>query len=99
MSAQASMPMRSSLPPPGAIAMRAAADAEDNVGVHEAGGDNRGTYVEIYLRSVGLGPGEPWCAAFVHYRLSQAAAELDARLPEGIPRSGYCPDYAAWARE
>ncbi len=81
------------------IAMRAAADAEANVGVHEMGSENRGRYVETYLRSVGLEAGEPWCAAFVYYRLKEAAIELKISLPAGFPRSGYCPDYERWARE
>jgi hypothetical protein len=86
------------LPKPGAIALRAAGDAEANVGIHEAGGENHGKWVEVYLRSVGLGPGAPWCAAFVHYRLVEAARELGSRLPADFPSSGYCPDYEAWAK-
>src|SRR5215813_7754666 len=86
------------LPLPGPIALRAAEDAEANVGVKEAGGDNHGKFVEVYLRSVGLGPGAPWCAAFVHYRLQEAARELGLELPDDFPASGYCPDYKNWAR-
>ena len=37
------------------------------VGVREQGGNNRGPMVEKVLRSVGMEPGQPWCAAFVHY--------------------------------
>lgn len=87
-----------SMPMPGRVTLRATADAEANVGVHESGGENRGKYVEIYLRSVGLGPGEPWCAAFVDYRLKEAALELKVALPADFPRSGYCPDYEDWAK-
>ena len=85
-------------PRPGPIALRAAADAEANAGVREMGGENHGKYVEVYLRSVGLGPGAPWCAAFVYYRLKEATRELGLQLPDGFPASGYCPDYEAWAK-
>ena len=40
--------------------------------VREVGGANRGPRVEEYLRSVGLGPGNPWCAAFVSWCLRHA---------------------------
>lgn len=33
--------------------------------VREVGGSNRGPRVEEFQRSVGLRPGDPWCAAFV----------------------------------
>lgn len=33
--------------------------------VREVGGMNKGQRVEEYQRSVGLRPGDPWCAAFV----------------------------------
>ena len=43
------------------------------VGTVERGGANRGPHVERFLRAVGLGPGQPWCAAFVSYALDAAA--------------------------
>ena len=98
MSVARTKPSGKSLPKPGPIALRAAQGAEANVGVHEES-ENRGRYVKVYLRSVGLRPGEPWCAAFAYYRLAQAALELRKRLPAGFPRSGYCPDYKSWAKE
>ncbi len=57
-------------------------------GTVEHGGSNRGVRVERFLRSVGLGPGQPWCAAFVSYVLS--AAKIRAPLNgQGRPiRSG-----------
>ena len=88
-----------SLVEPGPIALRAVADAEANVGVVEQGGENHGKAVETYLRSVGLAAGAPWCAAFVHYRLREAAREIQARLPGDFPVSGYCPDYQDWAKK
>lgn len=87
-----------SLSLPGPIALRAAKDALANVGVTEEGGENRGKYVEIYLASVGLGPGNPWCAAFVFYRLQQAAKAVGAVMSPKPPKSGYCPDWKSWAK-
>ena len=39
------------------------------VGTVERGGSNRGPEVNAFLRSVGLGPGYSWCAAFTTYCL------------------------------
>lgn len=84
---------------PGPIAKRAVQDALANVGVHEQGGNNQGQYVEVYQRSVGLKPGDPWCAAFASYRIRTAAVELQltTTVPKNFPASGYCPDYKEWA--
>ena len=58
------------------------------VGTVERGGANRGPRVERFLRSVGLGPGQPWCAAYVSYVLDAAGvrAPLDGR--RRVIRSG-----------
>ncbi len=58
------------------------------VGTVERGGNNRGPRVERFLASVGLGPGQPWCAAFVSYVLDAAGvrAPLDGR--RRVIRSG-----------
>lgn len=58
------------------------------VGTVERGGANRGARVERFLRSVGLGPGNPWCAAYVSYVLDAACvrAPLDGR--RRVIRSG-----------
>ena len=37
------------------------------VGLKEAGGNNRGKMVELFLAGVRQPPGQPWCAAFVHH--------------------------------
>jgi hypothetical protein len=42
------------------------------LGVREATGKNDGKIVEMYLHSVGLNKGNPWCAAFVHWSLDSA---------------------------
>lgn len=41
------------------------------VGTKESG-DNAGYWVTKFLKSVGLRPGNPWCAAFVSYCLDSA---------------------------
>jgi CHAP domain len=84
---------------PGIVAQLAAKEALANVGVHEEGGENRGKYVETYLRSVGLSAGAPWCAAFVYYRLLQACHNLSVNPKPVPPKSGYCPDWQDWAKD
>jgi len=81
------------------IALRAAKEAIDNIGVQEVG-DNRGKAVETYQASCipAIPPGSPWCAAFVVYRLRNAAHDLALEIPADWPRSGYCPDHGNWAR-
>lgn len=44
-------------------------------------GSNSGPEVNIYLRSVGLGPGYAWCMAFVYFCVEKAAAELCLKNP------------------
>lgn len=46
-------------------------------------GSNSGPRVNQYLASVGLGPGFAWCAAFVYWCASQAAAGANP-----LPRTG-----------
>lgn len=41
--------------------------AKSYVGVKEKTGNNDGKEVELFLKSVGLGKGYSWCAAFVSY--------------------------------
>lgn len=79
------------------IALKAAAEALDNIGVVEDG-ENRGKWVETYQAAVGIPPGSPWCAAFVRYRLERAAAALGTTVPKSFPDSGWTPDYANWAK-
>lgn len=82
---------------PGPIAVKAANDALANVGVREEG-RNDGKYIQVYQKSVGLNPGDPWCAAFVYYRLRQAAIELKMQLPAHVPKSGWTPDWEKWGK-
>lgn len=87
-----------SLPNPGPIAVRAAADAEANIGVTEQGDNNRGKWVETYLAAVHAEPGDPWCAAFVVYRLVTAAHELNSTIQDDFPRSAWTPDLIEWGK-
>lgn len=64
-------------------------------GVREQGGDNRGPQVEAYLKSVGLGPGYPWCAAFIYWCVQQAAQQLNVSNP--FLRSASTGAMKAWA--
>ncbi|MGC8668977.1 MAG: CHAP domain-containing protein [Chthonomonadales bacterium] len=87
------------LPSPGAVALKAALRAEENIGVREVG-HNGGVFVDTYLASIGLpGSGEPWCMAFVYYRLWDAAGRpADFSLPMGFPRTGSTAVAARWAK-
>lgn len=58
------------------LAQRALEVARTQLGVREATGHNDGAAVESYLRSVSLGKGYAWCAAFVYWCYSQAAKAL-----------------------
>lgn len=84
---------------PGLVTVKAAQVAEGfaTAGTVEEGGENRGDQVERFLASVGLGPGNPWCAAFVRHCEEKGAAFTGASLPAGFPDSGYCPDFKNWA--
>ena len=74
---------------PGPISRRAAQDAKakEVLSVREDG-SNRGTFVEVYLKAVGLAPGNPWCMAFIVLRLIKAAAALGSVFPKEIPKTG-----------
>jgi hypothetical protein len=47
---------------------------------------NKGPEVNQYLQSVGLGPGLPWCAAFVYYIFDQLSKQLGTTNP--LPKTG-----------
>lgn len=68
------------------ISEAAVAVAETQVGVREQGGNNRGPEVELYLASVGLPPGDPWCASFLFWVFRRAANILVT--PNPFPRTG-----------
>lgn len=52
----------------------------------EPKGANAGKMVNQYLASVGLGPGLPWCAAFVYYIFDQATRRLN--IKNQLPKTG-----------
>jgi hypothetical protein len=45
-------------------------------GVHETEGHDRGPEIDMFLRSQGLPPGNPWCASFVCFCIMHAAKAL-----------------------
>lgn len=82
------------------LANKAADDAVANIGVMEdADNDNHGKFIKVYLESVGLEEGQPWCAAFAYFRFQQASKDTGVPLPTGFPKSGYVPDFVAWAKK
>jgi hypothetical protein len=51
-------------------------------------GSNKGPRVDEYLRSVDLGPGFQWCAAFVFFCFKMACLKLN--MPNPLPKTGGC---------
>lgn len=58
--------------------------AQQEIGVREKNGHNDGLRVEMYLATVDLKRGEPWCAAFICFLYAKAGFLK--------PRSGWSPD-------
>lgn len=56
------------------------------IGVREKTGNNDGREVEMFLRTVGLGKGYAWCAAFVKHCLLEAGIK-DAKRINGMASS------------
>jgi hypothetical protein len=79
-----------------ALVQKAVDVALSQKGVREEG-ENAGRKVEEFLRSVGLGAGFPWCAAFVYWCTQKAADELKVKNP--FIRTAGCAVIASWARE
>jgi hypothetical protein len=50
-------------------------------GAREIGGNNRGPFVERYLKPAGLSGPLPWCAAFVSWCVHEAARRLGVAPP------------------
>lgn len=71
---------------PNTITEAALAVAVAQLGVHEEGGNNRGPQIEIYLASVYLLPGNPWCAAAMFWCFRIAAAR--GHFVNPFPRTG-----------
>lgn len=70
--------------------------ASKEIGVTEVGFSNSGPRVNQYLASVGLGPGQPWCAAFVHWICDQGG--IPESTWDGLHNKAYCPTIESWAR-
>ncbi len=64
-------------------------EASTQVGVCESGGNNAGSEVETYLRTVGLGPGYAWCAAFVVWTLEQCGLDhsINSWAPTAVAKN------------
>lgn len=70
------------------LAEKTLAIATANLGVTEKPkNSNSGPEVDIYLKSVGLKPGNPWCMAFVYHSVSKAASALD--IPNPLIKTGH----------
>lgn len=50
------------------------------IGIREKTGNNDGPEVEMFLRSVGLGKGYAWCAAFVKYCMLEAGIKSAEKM-------------------
>ena len=74
--------------------LRLARTAADKPVREDPRNSNRGPDVETYLRSVGLGPGYAWCAAFVYWCAQQAAKTLGCANP--LVQTAGCLDH--WKR-
>lgn len=61
---------------------KAVAVASQYLGIEEKTGRNDGPEVERFLAAVGLGKGQPWCAAFVVYSYGAAAKPAANPLPK-----------------
>ena len=64
--------------------------ARSQLGVKEATNQNDGKQVEVYLKSVGLNKGYPWCAAFLSWTFKEAGFVR--------PRTAWCPALFPTAR-
>ena len=89
--------------PPAGLRGAVLETAVREVGVREQGPPNRGPRVDEYLRNVGLDPARgsyAWCAAFVYYCFTRAAATLVVNNP-CVKTAGVMSHWnraPAWAR-
>jgi hypothetical protein len=87
--------------PLGRIGFRSAAlhIASWYVGLTEVGADNRGPMVETALKLAGLGPGHPWCMAFVGMVYEWAATLINRVSPlEVIKQQALVQATVDWAK-
>jgi hypothetical protein len=77
---------------PSALLQKAIDTARGEIGkMEDPPGSNKGPEVEKYLRSIGLGGGYAWCAAFVYWCFREAAVSLGAVTP--LMKSGGCMNH------
>ncbi|GAB3701388.1 hypothetical protein GCM10027592_29420 [Spirosoma flavus] len=61
---------------------RLLAVAKSQIGITEVPpGSNRGPQIDLVLKSVGLGPGYAWCAAFIYWCFMQASRQMQIKNP------------------
>ena len=74
--------------------------ARQSLGVREDQGRNWGRWVRLYLQAAGLVFPAPWCAAFVSFKVNQAAGRLGlkARWPRRAPTAVSSSGIYRWAK-
>ncbi|WP_109301013.1 CHAP domain-containing protein [Aquimarina sp. AU474] len=74
---------------------------DDEIGVREATGNNDGKDVEKYLKSVDLGKGNAWCAAFVHWVFEQCGVEnsINAWSPTAENKKNFVWNKKQWYKK
>jgi hypothetical protein len=91
----ATAPARPAVAPATGLAASALARANSQIGVMEQPiGSNRGPMVDVFLKSVGVPPGNYWCMAFVNWCFQNGSA--DAGISNTFPKTAGCID--AWNR-
>ncbi len=71
--------------------------ADSQMGVQETPRrSNNGPEVRAYLRATGLGPGHPWCAAFLAWCVQQV--EIANRMDIAFPKTASCDVILEFAR-
>jgi hypothetical protein len=78
------------------LSERAIECATRSIGVKE-NPSNWGRWVSAYLKFVGIFFPAPWCAAFVAYKINQAASELGVK--SRWPKYGYVQSVVNWAKK
>lgn len=73
--------------------------ARESVGVKEET-TNWGKWVSVYLKFIGIFSPAPWCAAFLAYKIHQAAKirGIEAKWLNGL-QAGLCQNIYNWARK
>lgn len=58
--------------------------------LHESGGNNRGPYIDVWLKAIGVPLGSSWCMAFVQAMIKEV--EKESGVKSRIHRSAGCLD-------